>query len=687
MWDAPNYGPKPLDIYSRLFDIKLAQQAEFQYHGVEGGMAWRQKIRNYFVGQCPDCEQLLNWSEAHEGVITLHEVRWLDGPTGGLALDQSAAVVAGHIWTFLGVALKGKAEAVYNTGGEERIRNGMEAWRKIYAHIVNSTKLHNMGLRDQVYQPREARQYGDVTAAINDWESTYRDFRTTGGGEMGDYELKMTMLKILPSSMRDNMLYRAMDESVPYQRFRDICVHRTAELKYLAGTHKALMAVNEPGDSGAETGGREDEDDDVLAAEMTKRGWQMVPPNKRTTFLNNRRQTERPGAAPTSKPSCVNCGSKAHSSRDCPKGRVEPADRPCWGCGKPGHQRSQCPDNPSKGRPGQRNGAARQAAEEEDELNFMCGCCEGPTPKSYARPRRQIKLADFMKNDDISENLATDDYSMGGMGENPDVRSLTLTSSNVHGDQLGSKFDFRSLDEYPSLPRLNITTPLIRDRAARNEQRMHAYREFGSVTGAMGVPSDEEPSETLEPEVLTSRRPSSRLEDVPPMTSLVCAEEELDTPIFEVDDEEFEELILTITADSGAGNHITNKDDIGGYAKLIQPSPGSLAGKGFIAADNKKIMNEGQVSLRLQGEQDGDQLVNSMFQVADVNRPLMSIGKICDSGHRVTFESDKAEVISKRTGKVVMTFVRKNGGLYTADLILRTPKKPAKSKDFGRHGR
>ena len=123
-----------------------------------------------------------------------------------------------------------------------------------------------MGLRDQVYGPREARQYGDVTAAINDWESTYRDFRATGGGEMGDYELKMTMLKILSSSMRDNMLYRAMDESVPYQRFRDICVHRVAELKYLAGTHKALVASEEHEDVLAGTGGREGDDDDVLAA-------------------------------------------------------------------------------------------------------------------------------------------------------------------------------------------------------------------------------------------------------------------------------------------------------------------------------------------------------------------------------------------------------------------------------------
>jgi hypothetical protein len=218
------------------------------------------------------------------------------------------------------------------------------------------------------------------------------------------------------------------------------------------------------------------------------------------------------------------------------------------------------------------------------------------------------------------------------------------------------------------------------------------------VTGAIGVPSDEAAAETSIPEADLARvfgpgdyrKPQSspsRLSEVLPMTSLVCAEEELDTPVFELGDDEFEELILTVTADSGAGNHITNREDIGGYSKLIQPSPGSVAGKGFIAADNKKILNQGQVSLRLQGEQEGDPLVNSMFQVADVNRPLMSIGKICDAGHRVVFEADKAEVISKRTGKVVMTFVRKGGGLYTAELILRSPKKPAKSKDFGRHGR
>ena len=132
----------------------------------------------------------------------------------------------------------------------------------------------------------------------------------------------------------------------------------------------------------------------------------------------------------------------------------------------------------------------------------------------------------------------------------------------------------------------------------------------GGVTGAIGVPSDEAAAETPIPDAdlvrvfgpgdyrkksiaMPQRSSTSRLSEVLPMTSLVCAEEELDTPIFELGDDEFEELILTVTADSGAGNHITNRDDIGGYAKLIQPSPGSLAGKGFIAADNKKDPERG----------------------------------------------------------------------------------------------
>jgi hypothetical protein len=47
---------------------------------------------------------------------------------------------------------------------------------------------------------------------------------------------------------------------------------------------------------------------------------------------------------------------------------------------------------------------------------------------------------------------------------------------------------------------------------------------------------------------------------------MVCAEEESEDNeyAYELDDDDFEELILTMTADSGAGNHIASRHDLGG---------------------------------------------------------------------------------------------------------------------------
>ena len=212
---------------------------------------------------------------------------------------------------------------------------------------------------------------------------------------------------------------------------------------------------------------------------------------------------------------------------------------------------------------------------------------------------------------------------------------------------------------------------------------MVSSQTLSGVRGGLVLPVDEPlPGETPSPGKARSGMGTD---------TLVCAEEELDVPVYELEDDEFEEMVVAVTADSGAGNHISNKLDIGGYDKRVEPSPASRAGKGFVAANDHRIPNEGQVALRLQGEEPDDEVVNSVFQVAEVNRPLMSIGRICDQGHRVMFDSDRAEVICKKTNKVVMVFKRKNVGLYTADLVLRAPKRndggPAKPKGFGRHGR
>ena len=137
--------------------------------------------------------------------------------------------------------------------------------------------------------------------------------------------------------------------------------------------------------------------------------------------------------------------------------------------------------------------------------------------------------------------------------------------------------------------------------------------------------------------------------------------------------------MIEIWLDSGAGDHVLSRLDIPGFS--VEESHGSRIGRKFVAAGGKKIANEGQVRLRLRGK-DGVGL-RSLFQVAEVTRPLWSVGKICDQGFEARFTSKKAIILDSH-GKEVLSFERKNG-LYLAMIQVKNPKyKPKNAEGFGR---
>ena len=85
--------------------------------------------------------------------------------------------------------------------------------------------------------------------------------------------------------------------------------------------------------------------------------------------------------------------------------------------------------------------------------------------------------------------------------------------------------------------------------------------------------------------------------------------------------------------------------------------------------DGGTIPNLGQSQLNLSDE---DRDIQSVFQIAAVTRPLMSVGKICDEGHTVTFSSIMA-VVHAKDGTELCKFHRNTNGLYVAKLKLRNP--------------
>ncbi len=133
-----------------------------------------------------------------------------------------------------------------------------------------------------------------------------------------------------------------------------------------------------------------------------------------------------------------------------------------------------------------------------------------------------------------------------------------------------------------------------------------------------------------------------------------------------INEDEWEDIMITVTADSGAGNHVCSREDAPGYS--VQLSEGSKRGTGFVGVDGVRIANEGEMELNLAGPQGK---FKSTFQVAKVTRPLMSIARICDRGHKVVFEKGHASVLNAQ-GQEICRFARR-GNLYMIDVKLKAP--------------
>ena len=136
-----------------------------------------------------------------------------------------------------------------------------------------------------------------------------------------------------------------------------------------------------------------------------------------------------------------------------------------------------------------------------------------------------------------------------------------------------------------------------------------------------------------------------------------------------VSEEAWQDMEFEVALDSGSVVHVCSLDDCRGYK--LGESPGSRRGQEFLMGDGGTIPNLGQSKLNLT-DVGTDRDLCSIFQIAAVTRPLMSVGKICDEGHTIKFSHCMA-VVYATDGTELARFHRQNGGLYVAKLKLRSP--------------
>jgi hypothetical protein len=150
----------------------------------------------------------------------------------------------------------------------------------------------------------------------------------------------------------------------------------------------------------------------------------------------------------------------------------------------------------------------------------------------------------------------------------------------------------------------------------------------------------------------------------------VTLEDDHDNDVFIGGHEKWQDIDLMMTLDSGCCKHVLPADAAPGYE--ISDSPGSRRGQGFTVGNGAKVPNEGQMSLNLEADSgSGREHLRSVFQVANLSRPLMSVSQICQHGYKCVFEKDHANILNE-SGESICKF-QEDRGLYVATMSLKAP--------------
>ena len=113
--------------------------------------------------------------------------------------------------------------------------------------------------------------------------------------------------------------------------------------------------------------------------------------------------------------------------------------------------------------------------------------------------------------------------------------------------------------------------------------------------------------------------------------------------------------------DSGAADSVCPRTMAPHFA--IKDTESSRAGVYYTAADGGRISNVGETTVPVALE--NGIRTSATFQVADVSRPLMSVGKVCEMGNRVLFGAGGGYILNISTGSATPFYKREGVYIFT----------------------
>ncbi len=128
--------------------------------------------------------------------------------------------------------------------------------------------------------------------------------------------------------------------------------------------------------------------------------------------------------------------------------------------------------------------------------------------------------------------------------------------------------------------------------------------------------------------------------------------------------------VIEAIVDSGAVHSVTPP---GLFPGATVPSPWSVAGRGYRAANGSAIANLGQIAVRF-STAEGDRCAIP-FQVAAVDQPLLSVAHLAAAGNRVELSHASGRVINEATGRSIA--LERRGGVYIMRMYIADGAAPA----------
>ena len=140
-----------------------------------------------------------------------------------------------------------------------------------------------------------------------------------------------------------------------------------------------------------------------------------------------------------------------------------------------------------------------------------------------------------------------------------------------------------------------------------------------------------------------------------------------------------------ITIDSGAANNVMPRRMIR-KKTAIRPSPSSIKGVNYIAANNGRIPNEGEFDFSFVTQEGHNETM--VFQVAEVNKALGAVSYLVDNGYQVIFDKDLVTgrdlsyMRHKASGRT--TRYRRDRNIWVLDAMIELDKEEKNEKPFHR---